>query len=81
LSVVYTAAWEGGAAGVCSVRFDRPESRSPGLPPADLLSILGRGELALGLGRRFGFGWKRIGTHQLLALRQRDRAGATRARA
>jgi len=61
-SVVYSAAWEGGPSEVFSVRFDSPESRSLGLPAADLLSISASGEMALGLGRRFGFGWERIGT-------------------
>jgi Tol biopolymer transport system component/predicted Ser/Thr protein kinase len=61
-TVAYTAAWEGGAPELYSVRFDSPESRSLGLPPADLLSISTSGEMALGVRRRYLFGWERIGT-------------------
>ena len=61
-TVVYGAAWEGGPTEVHSVRLDSPESRSLGLPPADVLSISTSGEMALSLGRRFLFGWESVGT-------------------
>ncbi len=61
-SVVYGAAWEGAPPEVFSVRFDGPESRSLGLPPADVLSVARNGELAISLGRRYVFGWESRGT-------------------
>ncbi len=61
-SVVYGAAWEGAPPEVFSVRFDGPESRSLGLPPADLLSVASTGELAISLGRHYVFGWESRGT-------------------
>jgi len=61
-TVVYGAAWEGTAPEIYSVRLDGPESRSLGLPPADILSVSPSGELAISLGRRFVFGWESTGT-------------------
>jgi len=61
-SVVYSAAWEGHAPEVFSVRFDSPESRSLGLPAAEVFSVSASGEMALGLNRRYTFGWERQGT-------------------
>ena len=61
-SVVYSAAWEGRAPEVFSVRFDSPESRSLGLPAAEVFSVSASGEMALGLNRRYTFGWERQGT-------------------
>jgi dipeptidyl aminopeptidase/acylaminoacyl peptidase len=61
-SVLYGAAWEGGPPEVFSVRFDGPESRSLGLPPADVLSVSPTGELALSLGRHYVDGWESRGT-------------------
>jgi predicted Ser/Thr protein kinase len=61
-SVVYGAVWEGAPPEVFSVRFDGPESRSLGLPPADVLSVSTTGELALSLGRHYVFGWETRGT-------------------
>lgn len=61
-SVVYGAAWEGRPSEIFSVRFDSPESRSLGLPSADLLAISSTGEVALSLGRRYLFGWESTGT-------------------
>ncbi len=61
-SVLYGAAWEGAPVEVFSVRFDGPESRSLGLPAADVLSVAQNGEMAISLGRRFVFGWESRGT-------------------
>jgi hypothetical protein len=61
-SVVYGAAWDGNPPEIYSVRFDSPESRSLGLPPADVLSVSNQGELAISLGSRFSFGWESTGT-------------------
>ena len=61
-SVIYSAAWEGNAPEVFTARFDSPESRSLGLPVADLFSISASGEMALGLNPRYTFGWERNAT-------------------
>jgi dipeptidyl aminopeptidase/acylaminoacyl peptidase len=61
-SVVYGASWEGGPPEIHSVRFDAPESRSLGLPSADVLSVASNGEMAISLGRRYVFGWESRGT-------------------
>jgi len=67
-SVVYTAAWDGGPAEVYSLRLDGSESRSLGLPPADVLAVSSTGELAIKLGAQFGLGWERTGTLARLPL-------------
>jgi len=61
-SVVYSAAWEGQAPEVFSVRFDSPESRPLGLPSAEVFSISASGEMALGLNRRYTLGWEHQAT-------------------
>ncbi len=61
-SVVYGASWEGAPPEVFSLRFDGPESRSLGLPPADLLAVASTGEVAVSLGRQYVFGWESRGT-------------------
>jgi dipeptidyl aminopeptidase/acylaminoacyl peptidase len=61
-SVVYGASWEGGPPEIHAVRFDAPESRSLGLPPADVLSVARNGDMAISLGRRYVFGWESRGT-------------------
>jgi len=61
-SVVYGASWEGAAPEIFSVRFDGPESRSLGLPAADVLSVAPTGEMAISLGRHYVFGWESQGT-------------------
>jgi len=61
-SVLYGAAWEGSPVEIFSVRFDGPESRSLGLPAADVLSVAQNGEMAISLGRRYVFGWESRGT-------------------
>jgi dipeptidyl aminopeptidase/acylaminoacyl peptidase len=61
-TVAYGAAWEGSPVEVFTVRLDSPESRSLGMPGADILSISSTGEMAISLGRRFLFGWESTGT-------------------
>ena len=61
-SVVYGAAWEGGPPELYSVRFDGPESRALGLPPAVVLSVAPTGEMAISLGHHYVFGWESRGT-------------------
>jgi len=61
-TVVYGAAWEGAPIEAFSVRLDSPESRSLGLPGANILSISSTGEMAVVLGHRFRFGFESTGT-------------------
>jgi hypothetical protein len=46
-TVVYAAALDGAPADVLAVRTDSVESRSIGLPPADVMSVSSKGELAV----------------------------------
>ncbi|MGA9393599.1 MAG: protein kinase [Candidatus Sulfotelmatobacter sp.] len=48
-TVVYGAAWEGQPQEIFSTRFDSTDSRSVGLPPAQILSISSKGEMAISL--------------------------------
>ncbi len=48
-TVVYGAAWDGQPQEVFSTRFDSTDSRSIGLPPAQILSISSKGEMAISL--------------------------------
>ena len=61
-TVVYSAAWDGQPSEIFSVRLDGPESRSLGLPSADLLAVSASGELAICLGRRVQWGFEGYGT-------------------
>jgi Tol biopolymer transport system component len=61
-TVVYGAAWEGNPVEVFTTRIGSPESRSLGLPPADLLAVSPSGELAILLNRRYVLGWESKGT-------------------
>jgi Tol biopolymer transport system component/predicted Ser/Thr protein kinase len=61
-TIVYGAAWEGLPLDVFSTRADSSESRSLGLPKADLLAISGSGELAISLNRHYIFGYETVGT-------------------
>jgi tRNA A-37 threonylcarbamoyl transferase component Bud32/Tol biopolymer transport system component len=61
-TVVYGAAWDGEPLDVFSVRLDTRESRSIGVPGADVLAVSSAGELALALGHRFTIGWESTGT-------------------
>jgi hypothetical protein len=46
-TVVYSALWDGGPPEIFTTRVERPESRSLGLPPARLMGVSSRGELAI----------------------------------
>ena len=51
-TVVYSAAWEGGPVEIFSTRFGTPESRSVGVPGAEILAISTNGEMAVLLNSR-----------------------------
>jgi eukaryotic-like serine/threonine-protein kinase len=61
-TVVYSAAWEGLPPEIFTVRLDGPESRSLGLPSADVLSVSPTGELAILVNRRVQWGFEGYGT-------------------
>ena len=46
-TVVYSAAWEGGPVEIFTTRFGTPESRSVGVPGAEILAISSTGEMAV----------------------------------
>ena len=48
-TIVYGAAWDGQPQEIFSTRFDSTDSRSIGLPPAQILSISSKGEMAISL--------------------------------
>jgi Tol biopolymer transport system component len=48
-TIVYGAAWEGQPQEIFSTRFDSSDSRSVGLPSAQILSISSKGEMAISL--------------------------------
>ena len=48
-SIAYSAAWDGQPQEVFSTRYDSSDSRSLGLPPAQVLAISSKGELAVSL--------------------------------
>ncbi len=61
-TIVYGAAWEGLPLEIYSTRADSSESRSLGLPNADVLAISSTGELAISLHRHYIFGFQSVGT-------------------
>ena len=61
-TIVYRAAWDGRPLELFSTRADSTESRSLGLPPADILSISSTGEMAISLGRHYTIGFESTGT-------------------
>jgi hypothetical protein len=67
-SVVLGAAWEGRPLEIFSTRFDSTESRSLGLPGADVLSISRNGEMAISLNRHYTIGFESLGTLARLPL-------------
>jgi len=61
-SVLYGATWDGGPVEIYTTRSESPESKSLGLPSANLLAVSHGGELAISLGWRYDIGWEGIGT-------------------
>jgi len=61
-TVVYGAAWEGGAPEIYSTRPEGPESKSLGLPSANVLAVSHTGDLAISLGWHPLSGWESSGT-------------------
>ena len=59
---MYSAAWDGRPLELFSTRADSTESRSLGLPPADILSISSTGEMAISLDRHYTLGFETTGT-------------------
>ena len=48
-TIIYGAAWDGRPQEIFSTRFDSSDSRSVGLPPAQILAISSKGEMAISL--------------------------------
>ncbi|HZC23632.1 MAG TPA: hypothetical protein VE866_09860, partial [Candidatus Binatia bacterium] len=61
-TVLYGAAWEGQPQEIFSTRADSSDSRSLGLPPAQILSISSKGEMAISLHPTNVGGFGQIGT-------------------
>src|SRR5438876_6145085 len=59
-TIAYSAAWAGKAVELFSTRPDSPESRSLGIPDADVLAVSAAGEMALLIkaGSVLEWGWK-----------------------
>ena len=67
-TVVYSGLWDGNPPETFTTRFDTPESRSLGLPPARLLSVSSQGELAILLARPGDRQGDWVGTLALVSL-------------
>jgi predicted Ser/Thr protein kinase len=61
-TVVYGASWDGAPMEIFSTNPESPESKSLGLPPANLLAASSTGELAISLGWHPVVGWESTGT-------------------
>jgi hypothetical protein len=61
-TVVYSAIWDGHLPEVFSTRVEGPESRSLGLPPAQVASVSSQGELAILMPRPGDFGFNTTST-------------------
>jgi Tol biopolymer transport system component len=61
-SVLYSAAWDGGATEIHLGRSDGPDSRPFGLKRADILAVSASGDVAVALGSRFSGAFTRTGT-------------------
>ncbi len=60
-SVIYGAAWDGNPVEIFTTRPESPESKSLGLPSADLLAVSRTGDLAISLGWHPVLGWESSG--------------------
>jgi Tol biopolymer transport system component len=61
-SVVYSAAWDGGATEIFLGRTDSPDARPFGLKNADVLAVSPSGEVAVALNARASGAFTRVGT-------------------
>ncbi|HUM03246.1 MAG TPA: protein kinase [Thermoanaerobaculia bacterium] len=61
-TVLYSAAWDGGATEIHLGRSDGQDSRPFGLKGADVLAVASSGDIAVALGTRFSGSFTRIGT-------------------
>jgi eukaryotic-like serine/threonine-protein kinase len=61
-NVIYGAAWNNQPFEIFSTRLEGLESRSLGLPSANILGIASNGQMALGLGWHHTLNWMTIGT-------------------
>jgi hypothetical protein len=60
-TIVYGASWDGPPVRLYLARTDTPEATPLQVPPAELYSISGKGEMAVGLGHAY-YGWMGLGT-------------------
>ena len=67
-SVLYGAAWDGGPVSAYALRLDGGLTRPLEIPPADVLSVSSRGELAISLGRRHTDGQSATGRLALVPI-------------
>ena len=61
-TVVYGASWDGAPMEIFSTNPESPESKSLGLPSANVLAVSSAGELAISLGWHPVVGWEATGT-------------------
>jgi Tol biopolymer transport system component len=61
-AVIYSAAWEGGPVEIFTTRPESPESRSLGLPGAEILAVSSSGEMAVLLHSHQAKSYSNIGT-------------------
>ncbi|MFY9552049.1 MAG: protein kinase [Thermoanaerobaculia bacterium] len=61
-TIVYSASWDGRPLEILSTRAGSTESRSLGLPSAEILSISSAGEMAISLNRHYLIGFEAAGT-------------------
>jgi len=67
-TILYGAAWDGRPQEIFSTRFDSTDSRSVGLPPAQILAISSKGEMAISLHPVNSLAFTQTGTLARVAL-------------